>query len=371
MKDLSAAELRRLTGLRSLDLTRNAITGVGLRRLSGLRQLRSLVLDRTKVSSKGLKALVRLPGLRSLSLRFLDLEKAPSIGALESLVELRVLDLTYTSLRDTALTPLRKLGKLRKLLLANVFLKGPGLKHLRLLSRLEWLDLSSQRAPKDLRVRELKHLARMKRLRVLALGGNNLPLVRTMPIVGKLVDLRSLDLAGVAGAGNGLPLLRHLSRLRVLVLSHTSVKNYYLRYVGRMTSLRVLSLETALDLLKAGIRNHLTGAALVHVKRLVELRSLNLRHNLKVGDSGLRHLRGLVRLRSLNLYWSGVCGTGLRWLPSSLRALDLSMTQVTDRGSLYLTNLTKLQDLDLRKTRVTAAGVKALEKKLSGTTIRR
>jgi internalin A len=47
---------------------------------------------------------------------------------------------------------------------------------------------------------------------------------------------------------------------------------------------------------------------------------------------------------------------------SSHRRLTVSDTKVTDSGLVHLKGLTKLLELDLRKTKVTTAGVADLQK---------
>jgi hypothetical protein len=58
-----------LTGLRSLDLTRSALTDAGLQHLASLPALRELDLSETKITTAGLVVLGRLPELEWLGLR--------------------------------------------------------------------------------------------------------------------------------------------------------------------------------------------------------------------------------------------------------------------------------------------------------------
>ena len=47
-----------------------------------------------------------------------------------------------------------------------------------------------------------------------------------------------------------------------------------------------------------------------------------------------------------------------------LKRLDLSGTQITDAGLAYLKDFAELETLDVRNTRVTAAGIQGLQKAL-------
>jgi hypothetical protein len=85
----------------------------------------------------------------------------------------------------------------------------------------------------------------------------------------------------------------------------------------------------------------ITGAGLVHLKKLKGLRRLHLERT-RVNDAGTVHLAGLTQLEYLNLYG----------------------TAVGDESLEHLVGLKKLKNLYLWQTKVTAAGAEKLGKSL-------
>ena len=80
---------------------------------------------------------------------------------------------------------------------------------------------------------------------------------------------------------------------------------------------------------------NVSDAGLEHLKRLKDLRTLDLRAvSGGISDAGVEKLRGLVRLESLNLYKSDVTDAGLEHLKGmkKLERVFLQETQVTDAG---------------------------------------
>ena len=87
---------------------------------------------------------------------------------------------------------------------------------------------------------------------------------------------------------------------------------------------------------------NLTDAGLMHLKRMTNLETLDLKTCTQITDAGLVHIKDL---------------TNLQWI-------DLTNTKVTDTGLLHLKGMTNLQELSLGNTKVTDAGVAALQKAL-------
>ena len=52
-----------------------------------------------------------------------------------------------------------------------------------------------------------------------------------------------------------------------------------------------------------------------------------------------------------------------------LRILDLANTSISDKGLIHLARLAKLQELNLKGTKITDQGLKRLQKELPGATI--
>lgn len=150
-----------------------------------------------------------------------------------------------------------------------------------------------------------------------------------------LPSLQSLDLFGTKVTPKGLEHLKHLTSLKWLRLGSTEVTDACLVNLEDLTSLG------ALDLAGNTLFDGLTDKGVEHLKKLTNLRSLDLSYN-RVTDKGLLHLRGLVKLQ----------------------LLDLGYTRITDNGLEHLKVLTNLRELSLQGTKVTAEGIKKLRQVL-------
>ncbi len=118
--------------------------------------------------------------------------------------------------------------------------------------------------------------------------------------------------------------------------------------------------------------NNLTDYALIHLKPLKSLQSLDLsgpRTGGALTDAGLVHLRDLTNLRVLALSHNRkITSVGLKHL-SQLTKLDclfLSDTSVSDAGLEYLTGLARLEHLYLTDTQVSSTGVERFKQSRPG-----
>ena len=112
-------------------------------------------------------------------------------------------------------------------------------------------------------------------------------------------------------------------------------------------------------------RLSLSDAALVHLKGLTNLQTLNL-HGTKITDAGLVHLKGLTKLQTLDLWDTKITDAGLVHLKglTKLTWLNLPGTKITDAGLIHLQELPRLETLNLLYTKVTDAGIAELKQAL-------
>ncbi len=227
LTDAGLAHLRGLTSLESLSLTNCArVTDAGLAHLSGLVWLQSLALDETQVSDAGLTLLQSFPHLRTLILgqckqvsdtglshvaERTTLQKLLLAGCtgitdagmthLPELIDLRTLDLAYTSVGDAGLTHLHSLSRLEYLSLVGLEgVTNAGLSHLQMLSGLRKLFLGSCHGVSD---SGLSLLRPLKELEFLALDGTSITDAGLQQLV-ELTTLQGLDVrrcGGVSAAG--------------------------------------------------------------------------------------------------------------------------------------------------------------------------
>jgi serine/threonine protein kinase/Leucine-rich repeat (LRR) protein len=207
-----------------------------------------------------------------------------------------------------------------------------GLLHLEGLTNLRYLNMEATPVSDD----GLEHLQGLANLAELRLQFTRVTDDGLAHLKG-LKNLISLNLHGAGVNGAGVVHLKGLPKFAHLVLSHTGAND------AGMEHLKGLSNLTALDLSVTQV----TDAGLKHLAGLTNLVSLDLART-RVSDAGMVHLKGLTNLRGLHLG-----GTQ-----------EFGGTQVSDAGLKELAALKKLESLNLVATKVTAAGVAALQKAL-------
>ncbi|HUG90688.1 MAG TPA: hypothetical protein VML55_07645 [Planctomycetaceae bacterium] len=178
-----------------------------------------------------------------------------------------------------------------------------------------------------------------------------------------------------AFSGAGLGHLRGLPRLQTLRFTQVRRGDAVLLYASELPTLRNLAVDAShvtdagLEPLQAlqlesfsAYNNELTGAGLVHLRHMRELRSLDLRGN-HIADAGLKHLATGVNLQSLDLCRNQITAGGLVHLAglTGLGELRLAGNKISGAGLRHLAGLAELRQLNVeRNVQVDDAGLAAL-----------
>jgi serine/threonine protein kinase/uncharacterized protein YjbI with pentapeptide repeats len=163
--------------------------------------------------------------------------------------------------------------------------------------------------------------------------------------------------------------LSSLTELQRLAIQRCDVSDAMLATLPSLAKLTDLDLSDS---------RHMTDASLKVLGERVGLRKLDL-SNTGIGAAGIRFLRPLVSLESLNLSrLADINGDALAQLSAlpKLRRLELGFTSIDD-ADLSQLKAQKIQDLNLRQSKVTDDGLKRLPENLphlqwidlSGTTV--
>ncbi|GLU08482.1 hypothetical protein SLE2022_253930 [Rubroshorea leprosula] len=289
-------KLSELRNLEILDLGFNQLNNDIFTSLSELSSLKSLYLDSNQLNNGIFTSLSELPSLKSLYLgnnNFQASNHANGFQKLSKLRNLKILDLDSNQLNNGIFTSLSELLSLKSLYLgknnfqasnhANVdFEKLSGLGHL------EVLDLSGT----DISYNIISYLARLPALKTLIQKGSRL---------------------NVNQSTRGF---HNLSNVEELFLDYSILPTNFIRGIGALTSLKVLSLWgcglsgsltrkglcelTRLQILDIG-NNFLGGALPSCLANLTSLEGLNLDPNFFSGDIALSPLNKLTSLHYLSL----------------------------------------------------------------------
>jgi internalin A len=341
INDTGAQALAALTSLTSLDLARNQIGDNGARALAALTGLTSLNLLDNRISDEGARALAALTGLTSLNLsdnRISD-EGARALAALTGLTSL---NLSSNRISDEGARALAALTGLTSLNLSDNRISDDGARALAALTGLTSLNLSSNRISDD----GARALAALTGLTSLNLSSNRISDDGAKALAG----LTSLSLSGDRISDDGAKALAALAGLTSLNLSGSQIGDDGARALAALTGLTWLSLS--------GGQIGDDGARAL---ALTGLTTLRLWGN-QIGDDGARALAALTGLTSLDLSGNRIGDDGARALAAltGLTSLDLSGNRIGDDGARALAALTGLTSLNLSENRIGDDGARAL-----------
>jgi Leucine-rich repeat (LRR) protein len=290
----------------------------------------------------------------------------PAMQLFDRLVTVSMNDKTNPHFKDYKLNPrvndawverVAGLPDLRTLDIANMDVRGPGLRAAGTLRSLESINLTLTPITDE----SLAALSGLSRLKVLGLASTKV-------------------------TGTGMEPLQGLKKLENLNFHSTPVNDAGLEWIGKMASLlrleivhtqftdagtRALSGLVSLERLQLGSRKA-TGAGLAFLRDLPKLRELDV-HDGMLTPEGFRNVGAARTLRVLRAYGGSGGDEGLRALAdlSELETLILEGVGVTDAGLETLSKLTHLRKLTLHEPKVTEAGAGKLRAALPSLEIAR
>ncbi|NQU22745.1 MAG: hypothetical protein HQ567_15820 [Candidatus Nealsonbacteria bacterium] len=228
---------------------------------------------------------------------------------------------------DAACVHLKGLPHLRRVKARTTDISDAGLVHLGEITWLEELNLSRGIGSRTvITPAGLTHLKGLTGLKILNLSNRGIRDEAIIHLTG-FSKLESLSLYGSRVSRAGAYELVELSNLRRLYLGSSSrIDDSALEYLGRLKELRELDIGGARG---TGV----TGAGLVRLKRLSKLEVLGL-SRLSLSDEGVAHLKGLTSLKELDLQGADLTDAGLEHLKTmkGLVSIDLRDTYTTAAG---------------------------------------
>ena len=170
-----------------------------------------------------------------------------------------------------------------------------------------------------------------------------------MKEIGKLSDLRSLDVSGVPVGAAGLSHLKELRKLKRLVLSGAKIDAKAAVQLGGFVNLEELRLYEC----------QITDELIERLKRLRKLRALSLHSCDGLGANGISRIGMLSRLDSLNLCATKGVEADAAFLHDMVQLRKLGLTAVaTDAVLRQAKSLKELRELSVSLSEVDDAGFK-------------
>lgn len=276
VSDNDLAKLKNLSGLKSLQLARTAITGAGFVHLRGLPELAELNVSGTKLTDDSLKELGSLPKL----VTFQAFKTPIGDAGLAHLINLKLtkLAISTTQTTDRGLESVVQIPTLTSLDVSRTTITDAGAEHLTRLTKLEDLALIATVVTD----RGLAQIARLPNLRFLKLDNTQvtdagLSELKTHP------KLTALFVAGTRLTDQGLQQLCESKRWTALRLDNTQVTDVGLQSLSGLNKLGILGLH----------KTQITDAGLQHLKTLKLLQSLRVTDT-KVTDAGIADLKAAL-----------------------------------------------------------------------------
>jgi len=157
-------------------------------------------------------------------------------------------------------------------------------------------------------------LTDLRRLRLISTKITDLNIIG-LPSLPELIEL---NLAHSPINCEGLKPLRVTNKIEKLILFNNKISGYCLNYIGKMLSLRTLSLRL----------NDISDDGLGFLKELYNLRELDV-SDTRISDNGLTHLAKLASLQKLYAERTSLSSSGLYFLTTVLPDCEVFQTNAS------------------------------------------
>ena len=320
---------------------------------TGRRITEIVVADGSELTPEDLAAFAGLSGLHKLQIHNCRSLDDATVERLAGLQGLDTLAITNSGVTDAAAATIAASfpGLVDLDLSSNTNLTGAALRSIAGLAKLERLNLMQCRF-NDIHTRRL---AKLPELEVLDLRGNMEAGDLTLGVLGRLPKLRVLKHRSSSVTDDGLARLAESRTLESLLAQDfviTDAAGASLAKLGTLDSLEIFRCQ--------GFGSD----GVLALAPLKKLERLTLRDLPDVGDAGLAVLGELPALKRLYLHeLASVGDAGLARLANAktVEVLDLwSLPRVTDASVDVIAALPGLEELSIRETGITAAGLAKL-----------
>lgn len=332
------------------------VTDAGVIALAHAKSLRSLCMEGTKVTDACLPYLKQLPHLETLWLGTGVRGHGPNITdrGMETIGEMTILislDLSGTKITDEGLVYLRNLARLKNLKIDNTRITEAALVNLAPLQSLESVRLyMGTRGGTAITDVGAAHLAKLKALRQITafmdLTDKGVAQIATLPM------LEDVEFDGDGITDASAPLVGRMKSLKWLEFQNCRITDKALASLSELKNLEIFRVWNT----------RVTGEGLKYLKNLPKLSLLGFGF---ADDTRprLQDLRELKQINRLELRGDHINIDDLKYVAElgQLQELDLTFP-VDDRIAAFLPRLTNLTQLDVREGTITDATLKQIAK---------
>ncbi len=183
-----------------------------------------------------------------------------------------------------------------------------------------------------------------------------------LKFVGRLTGVKILNLRRTKITDIGLAKLATLREMETLYLDDTLVTDAGLAHLAGMKSLQHLNLADRTTKSDPSMPSRINDTGMAQLRGMEAMTFLDL-EGAAITDFGLKSLDAMSKLYHLNLARTRISDAGIDWIisKSELSELNLSGTGVTDAGIAKLSRSQQLRDLQLNETKITERGLEHLK----------
>ena len=279
------------------------------------------------IDDSNLSALKMLPKIRSVLLSGTDVTDE-GMKVLGTISTLENLDLRDCAISDDGLASLSSLGKIKAIKLSGksggCTVSDDGMQHIANFKNLKVLGVDSLWDISEDGIAKLTDLKNLQELYMADTPAGD----EAIKLLSQFPNLRKLRFAQNQITAEGIAALPNLKKLEELDLSECSlILDDAMGPLGKMSNLKKLNLW----------RVNISDIGIAPIANLTTLESLNL-DNTRLSDEGLAHLSGLTNLKFLHLGSTQVTDENLSQLAGleKLKELIVTRTGVTEAGAKAL-----------------------------------
>ena len=305
------------------------------------------------------KHLPRFKQLHGLNLKGVDLDQV-DINPLSDMSRLTDLSVNFETVTDPGFKPIRCLKQVQRLYLSGKSLNRTALESIAALDALRTLDLSANSIDNS----DLAALVPLKNLEALKLSRIGTMTAEGYANLARITSLKEVSLGNLDVMPGQLAELAKLPHLEQL--SMTRVLNEHLIAMKPLQSLKTLKLHTSLN----DTRHYFSEAGFSAVAELKNLEVLHIEACGPTSNDSLKSLASLPNLKVLSIVnREDVTDTQMAYFAQMKAIEDLGIrgSQITDAGLDKLTELKSLKKLRLfPDSKVTPGGIARLKQAIPG-----
>jgi len=358
--DVNSAAIQAIRGLAGVQIQEKdgRIIGIDFRKCRGawgdvlprvleIPSLQSISVSGPQATHERIVSLASLPNLRSLRMEQCAINDA-TIAAVARFPKIDDVGLDRCPITDESIKSLAQAPSIKRIRLPRTELTDQGLSFLKDAIHLELLDLAECHRISDA---GLIHLKGLTKLRNLTLSGPRITDAGMQHLAG-LTNIVAISFHQCAITDESFGALSAMTKLKEFDVFRTRVGGHALsRIAGAKEISKIKMRDSAIT----------TQDIVEQIGKFPNLTAIDLSET-KIEDGALVEIGKLTKLEDLNLWRSRVTDSGIKFLVElPLKRLNLDDTSIGDAAIPHIAQIRSLEFIHLGKTAITDEGIQGLK----------